>query len=54
MRKLLIFIILAIVVGCKNKRKRPEPNFFRNLYTGEIISQKDLDSYIKKINFTKG
>ncbi len=48
MRKLLIFVILFIAVGCKKKRPQPQPNFFRNLYTGEIISQKDLDSYVKK------
>ncbi len=46
MRKLSVFIILVIIVGCKEKR--PQPNFFKDLYTGKIFSsQSEVRNYLK-------
>lgn len=40
----LIIILIVLFTSCNNKRKRPEPNFYRNLYTNETLSQSEFDT----------
>jgi len=44
------FSWVAIVVLLSTcSKKRPEPNFYENLYTGEIIAASDFDNYSIKL-----
>lgn len=45
MKKVVLLMVFIFSISCKNKR--PEPNFFKNLYTGEIIGKSEMRNYIK-------
>jgi thiol-disulfide isomerase/thioredoxin len=41
---LLSIFLITFFTSCNNQRKRPEPNFYRNLFTNETLSQSEYDS----------
>ena len=47
MRTKFIFlsIIIVSVLGCRQSTKRPEPNFYKNLYTEEIFNNLELEKF---------
>ena len=50
MRALIVFVVLiTFFASCNNQRKRPEPNYYRNLFTNEILSQSEFDSLAMSI-----
>jgi thiol-disulfide isomerase/thioredoxin len=53
--KVLIFsIFLILFLGCKQKSKRPTPNFYKNLFTEELLSGsefKQLTDNLRAKNF---
>jgi thiol-disulfide isomerase/thioredoxin len=47
--KIVIFLTLCIViVGCKHKR--PDPNFYKNLYTNEVLSKSEFDKFSNNLH----
>lgn len=58
--KVLIFsIFLILFLACKPKSKRPTPNFYKNLFTEELLSGSEfkqlMDSlHVKKFDSIKG
>ena len=44
---LIIFVI--ILMSCKQKTKRPEPDFYKNLYTHEIINKSEYNDLLSKL-----
>ena len=56
MKHFFLIIILVVTISCNNKR--PEPNFYKNLYTGEILNKYEFEKfrnslYLKNIDSTK-
>ncbi len=56
MKHFFLIIILVVTISCNNKR--PEPNFYKNLYTGEILNKNEFEKfrnslYLKNIDSTK-
>jgi hypothetical protein len=56
MKHFFSIIILVFTISCNNKR--PEPNFYKNLYTGEILNKNEFEKfrdsiYLKNIDSTK-
>jgi len=43
MKHFFSIIILVFIISCNNKR--PEPNFFKNLYTGEILNKTEFEKF---------
>jgi len=43
MKHLFLIIILAFTIGCNNERT--EPNFYKNLYTGEILKKTEFEEF---------
>ncbi|MEN8885608.1 MAG: TlpA disulfide reductase family protein [Winogradskyella sp.] len=43
MKNLYILLLLAFTISCNTKR--PEPNFYKNGYTGEILNKSDFEDY---------
>jgi len=40
----LIIILMTFFTSCNNRRKRPEPDFYKNLFTNETLSQSEFDT----------
>jgi thiol-disulfide isomerase/thioredoxin len=48
---ILILIILGIVfMSCNQKKQRPEPGFYKNLYTNEILTKSEFDDLFGKLH----
>ena len=43
MKNLYILLLLAFTISCNTKR--PEPNFYKNGYTGEILNKSDFEEF---------
>jgi thiol-disulfide isomerase/thioredoxin len=43
MKRLFLILILALTISCNNER--PEPNFYKNLYTGEILNKTEFEKF---------
>lgn len=41
--KLPFLILLVLTISCNNER--PEPNFYKNLYTGEILNKTEFEKF---------
>ncbi len=44
-----IFSIITIVFTISCNQKRPEPNFYKNLYTGEVLNKNEFEKFKKSI-----
>jgi len=52
--KVLIFsIFLILFLGCKQKYKRPTPNFYKNLFTEELLSESEFKQLIDSLHEKK-
>ena len=53
MKKGILFVITSVflvVFFCyKQKFKRPDPNFYKNLYTGEVLGQSEFKEFREKL-----
>lgn len=49
MKALTFLLFITLLISCNFKQKRPEPGFYKNLYTNEIISQSEFDLLTEKI-----
>jgi hypothetical protein len=51
MRRLVsLFLILTISISIfAQKKARPEPNFYRNLYTGDILNKKEFQEFVNSL-----
>ncbi len=43
MKQILLILILTLSISCKNKR--PEPNYYRNGFTGEIFTKSEFKEF---------
>jgi len=43
MKHTFLIIILVCTISCNNKR--PEPNFYKNLHTGEILNKNEFEKF---------
>ena len=43
MKHFFLIIILVLTISCNNER--PEPNFYKNLYTGEILNKTEFEEF---------
>src|SRR5690606_39270763 len=43
MKHFYLIIILVLTISCNNER--PEPNFYKNLYTGEILNKTEFEEF---------
>jgi thiol-disulfide isomerase/thioredoxin len=49
--KVLIFSIsLILFLGCKQKRKRPAPDFYKNLFTEELLNGSEFKQLINNLH----
>ena len=42
---IFLFIIIVSVLGCRENSKRPEPNFYINLYTEDILNKTEFEKF---------
>jgi len=42
---IFLSIIIVSVLGCRQSSKRPESNFYKNLYTGEILNKLEFEKF---------
>ncbi len=47
MKNILLLLLSLIAISCK--QKVTEPNFYKNLYTGEILSKSEFEDFRKEI-----
>ena len=43
MKYLFLILILTLILSCGNER--PQPNFYKNLFTGEILNKTEFEKY---------
>jgi len=51
MKTKILFISFLFITLFSCNQKRPEPNFYKNLYTGEILDKSEYDKFLKKLIF---
>ena len=49
MKAVTLLISIVLFISCANNRKRPEPNFYRNLFTNETLNKAEFDTLIRSI-----
>lgn len=49
---IFLSIIIVSVLGCRQSSKRPEPNFYKNLYTGEILNKLEFKKFVKDLDYS--
>ncbi|MDP3559496.1 MAG: TlpA disulfide reductase family protein, partial [Legionellaceae bacterium] len=49
MKAVTLLISIVLFISCTNNRKRPEPNFYRNLYTNETLNKAEFDTLSRSI-----
>ena len=47
MKNLFLLIILSLLISCN--KERPEPNFYKNLYTGETLNKTEFEEFRKSL-----
>lgn len=47
MKKTFLLLLITLVLSCNNKRA--EPDFYKNLYTGEILTKSDFQEFNKNL-----
>lgn len=52
MRIIIQFLLLSTILfaSCKQNRKRPEPNFYKNLYTQEVLNKAQYRELINSLH----
>lgn len=48
MKQLILILFLVFTISCSNKR--PEPNFYKNLYTGEILNKTEFVKFSNSLH----
>jgi thiol-disulfide isomerase/thioredoxin len=48
MKHIFFIIILAFTISCNNER--PEPNFYKNLYTGEVLNISEFKKFSNSLH----
>ena len=48
MKKLLLFLLVILIIGCKERSQ--EPNYYKNLYTGEILNKPQFEEFIVSLH----
>jgi thiol-disulfide isomerase/thioredoxin len=43
MKRVILIITFAFIISCNNER--PEPNFYKNLYTGEVLNKTEFEKF---------
>ncbi len=43
---IISILTLTILLSCSQKNKRPEPNYYRNLFTNEILNKTEFEIFI--------
>jgi len=56
---LFLLIIVILFFGCNQKNKKAEPDFYKNLFTGEVLNKSEYNEFIydlhnKKFDSIKG
>lgn len=44
-----LLILIVLLFGCNQKSKRPEPNFYKNLFTGKVLSKAEFQRFDKSM-----
>lgn len=47
MKHLCLILIMVLTISCNTER--PEPNFYKNLYTGEILNKNEFEEFRKTL-----
>lgn len=50
MKILMLSVFLIALFGCKNKSERPEPDFYKNLYTNEILGKTEFEKLVLELH----
>jgi thiol-disulfide isomerase/thioredoxin len=43
-----LLLLATFILGCQHKK--PEPNFYENLYTGMYLDKQEFENYVKKLH----
>ena len=47
-KTLILIVSLLSFLACKSQR--PEPNFYENLYTGEVLNKSDYNKFVQNLH----
>jgi len=49
-KTIFILTLIVLLVGCNLMSKRPEPNFYKNLFTGKVLSKTEFEKFNKNLH----
>jgi thiol-disulfide isomerase/thioredoxin len=49
-KTIIVLTLIVLLFGCNLKSKRPEPNYYKNLFTGNVLSKTEFEKFNKNLH----